>query len=408
MCQSGKALGDVQFDRSPPLSLSFSHDGEETKDPRLPKVLWKTFNSRSNSNPHHCFLDSTTDAVSGGSVARGADYGCLGFSPAIFPILARGAVLSLRFIQTVAGYNARSPEKKSAHYTVHTVKKVVSLSLSLSLSLSRNGEKAKGCGGSMEVVQQPRLNPSQHHCLFDSIFVPLRWPDFARGTYAWVVAAAEQCLSSSGQRTRPTMISFSAKEIDVVEWKGDILAVDVIEKDMVKYENLKFQNPILKKLDSHMSGLWAWTIHINHRCLSESWSIVPQDLLGTSSSWGILSIPQAERELAKARVDIAHEVRLAREAEDSMELHVAKAGKKGEREIAKHTANHNQPRHSVGHQNDCPADTNDPHGQVCPNNLAGSSTATAASGLKNTTNTAGAPPKNNQLLPPDFNIFTSK
>ncbi|KAE9463010.1 hypothetical protein C3L33_05077, partial [Rhododendron williamsianum] len=120
---------------------------------------------------------------------------------------------------------------------------------------------------------------------------------------------------------------------------------------------------------------------------------------------------QAERELAKARVDIAHEVRLAREAEASMELHVAKAGKKAEREIAKHTANHNQPPHSVGHQNDGPAGTNDPHGQVCPNNPAGSSTATAAAvatGFKNTTNTAGAPPKNNQLLPPDFNIFTSK
>ncbi|KAG5557731.1 hypothetical protein RHGRI_007849 [Rhododendron griersonianum] len=112
--------------------------------------------------------------------------------------------------------------------------------------------------------------------------------------------------------------------------------------------------------------------------------------------------------MAKARVDIAHEVRLAREAEASMEFHVAKAGKKAEREIAKYTANHNQPPHSVGHQNDGPAGTNDPHGQVCPNNPAGSSTATATTGLKNTTSTAGPRPKNNQLLPPDFNIFTSK
>ncbi|KAE9462579.1 hypothetical protein C3L33_05509, partial [Rhododendron williamsianum] len=55
----------------------------------------------------------------------------------------------------------------------------------------------------------------------------------------------------------PPKISFSAKEIDVVEWKGDILAVGVTEKDMVKDENLKFQNPILKKLDSHLSGLLA-------------------------------------------------------------------------------------------------------------------------------------------------------
>ncbi|KAF7152720.1 hypothetical protein RHSIM_Rhsim01G0033200 [Rhododendron simsii] len=55
----------------------------------------------------------------------------------------------------------------------------------------------------------------------------------------------------------PPKISFSVKEIDVVEWKGDILAVGVTEKDMVKDENLKFQNPILKKLDSHLSGLLA-------------------------------------------------------------------------------------------------------------------------------------------------------
>ncbi|CAL5328221.1 unnamed protein product [Camellia sinensis] len=42
-----------------------------------------------------------------------------------------------------------------------------------------------------------------------------------------------------------------------VEWKGDILAVGVTEKDMVKDGNLKFQNSILKKLDSHLGGLLA-------------------------------------------------------------------------------------------------------------------------------------------------------
>lgn len=42
-----------------------------------------------------------------------------------------------------------------------------------------------------------------------------------------------------------------------MEWKGDILAVGVTEKDMGKDENLKFQNPILKKLDSHLGGLLA-------------------------------------------------------------------------------------------------------------------------------------------------------
>lgn len=55
----------------------------------------------------------------------------------------------------------------------------------------------------------------------------------------------------------PPKISFAAKEIDLVEWKGDILAVGVTEKDMGKDENLKFQNPILKKLDSHLGGLLA-------------------------------------------------------------------------------------------------------------------------------------------------------
>ncbi|PSS13946.1 Leucine aminopeptidase [Actinidia chinensis var. chinensis] len=55
----------------------------------------------------------------------------------------------------------------------------------------------------------------------------------------------------------PHKISFSVKEIDVVEWKGDILAVGVTEKDMVKDENSKFQNSILKKLDSQLGGLLA-------------------------------------------------------------------------------------------------------------------------------------------------------
>ncbi|CAL5402151.1 unnamed protein product [Camellia sinensis] len=55
----------------------------------------------------------------------------------------------------------------------------------------------------------------------------------------------------------PRKISFAAKEIDLVEWKGDILAVGVTEKDMAKDENSKFQNSILKKLDSHLGGLLA-------------------------------------------------------------------------------------------------------------------------------------------------------
>lgn len=35
-------------------------------------------------------------------------------------------------------------------------------------------------------------------------------------------------------------------------------------------------------------------------------------------------------------MEVAHEVRLAKEAEAAMDLHVAKAGQKAERELAKH------------------------------------------------------------------------
>lgn len=43
----------------------------------------------------------------------------------------------------------------------------------------------------------------------------------------------------------------------MTEWKGDILAVGVTEKDMVKDDNSKFENSILKKLDSQLGGLLA-------------------------------------------------------------------------------------------------------------------------------------------------------
>jgi len=38
---------------------------------------------------------------------------------------------------------------------------------------------------------------------------------------------------------------------------------------------------------------------------------------------------QAEKEIAKARMDVAREIRLAKEAEAEMDLHVANTGKKG-------------------------------------------------------------------------------
>ncbi|XP_072987614.1 leucine aminopeptidase 2, chloroplastic [Typha latifolia] len=52
-------------------------------------------------------------------------------------------------------------------------------------------------------------------------------------------------------------ITFSAKEIDVAEWRGDILAVAVTDKDMLKDSDSKFENPILKSLDEQLHGLLA-------------------------------------------------------------------------------------------------------------------------------------------------------
>lgn len=43
----------------------------------------------------------------------------------------------------------------------------------------------------------------------------------------------------------------------MTEWKGDILAVGVTEKDMAKDDNSKFENSILKKLDSQLGGSLA-------------------------------------------------------------------------------------------------------------------------------------------------------
>ncbi|KAG1348244.1 putative Leucine aminopeptidase 2, chloroplastic [Cocos nucifera] len=52
-------------------------------------------------------------------------------------------------------------------------------------------------------------------------------------------------------------ISFSAKEIDFAEWKGDILVVAVSEKDTSKDLDSKFENSILKRLDEKLGGLLA-------------------------------------------------------------------------------------------------------------------------------------------------------
>ncbi|PIA39887.1 hypothetical protein AQUCO_02600380v1 [Aquilegia coerulea] len=45
---------------------------------------------------------------------------------------------------------------------------------------------------------------------------------------------------------------------------------------------------------------------------------------------------KAEKEIAKTRIEVAKEVRKAKEAEAEMDLHVAKAGEKVQRQIEKH------------------------------------------------------------------------
>lgn len=64
----------------------------------------------------------------------------------------------------------------------------------------------------------------------------------------------------------------------MVEWKGDILAVGVTEKDMAKDENLKFKNLILQKLDLQLGGL-----------LSEASS--EEDFTGKAGQSTVLRLP---------------------------------------------------------------------------------------------------------------------
>ncbi|KAK5825176.1 hypothetical protein PVK06_019982 [Gossypium arboreum] len=73
---------------------------------------------------------------------------------------------------------------------------------------------------------------------------------------AHTLASANLGLTQPANIESPK-IAFAAKEIDVGEWKGDMLAVGVTEKDMTKDENSKFQNSILKNLDRLLGGLLA-------------------------------------------------------------------------------------------------------------------------------------------------------
>ncbi|KAF3447590.1 hypothetical protein FNV43_RR12777 [Rhamnella rubrinervis] len=88
---------------------------------------------------------------------------------------------------------------------------------------------------------------------------------------------------------------------------------------------------------------------------------------------------KAEKEIAKARIEVAHEVRLAKEAEAVMDLHVAKAGQKAERELAKHNMS-----------SSTTMNTHHPAGGPAPANAATNPPPVAAM----------APPTNMPMAPP--------
>ncbi|KAL2930004.1 Leucine aminopeptidase 2 chloroplastic [Bienertia sinuspersici] len=76
----------------------------------------------------------------------------------------------------------------------------------------------------------------------------------------------------------PLKVSFAVKDIDVAQWKGDLLAVGVTEKDMHKDDNMKFENSTLKKLDSQLGGLLGETS-------------VEEDFVGKAGQSTILRLP---------------------------------------------------------------------------------------------------------------------
>ncbi|KAL2481134.1 Leucine aminopeptidase 1 [Abeliophyllum distichum] len=94
---------------------------------------------------------------------------------------------------------------------------------------------------------------------------------------AYSIARETLGLTQPGQIDTPEIL-FAAKEIDLVEWKGDMLAVGVTEKDMAKNENLKFKNSTLLKLDSELGGL-----------LSEASS--EEDFTGKAGQSTVLRLP---------------------------------------------------------------------------------------------------------------------
>ncbi|KAG4929774.1 hypothetical protein AAZX31_17G071700 [Glycine max] len=94
-----------------------------------------------------------------------------------------------------------------------------------------------------------RLTSRLHFAAF-----PLRSP--TRKLMSHTLARATLGLTHPSNIETPK-ISFGSKDVDVTEWKGDILAVGVTEKDLARDANSKFENVILRKIDSKLGGLLA-------------------------------------------------------------------------------------------------------------------------------------------------------
>ncbi|XP_062221713.1 leucine aminopeptidase 2, chloroplastic [Phragmites australis] len=75
------------------------------------------------------------------------------------------------------------------------------------------------------------------------------------GHTAAATAAAPALGLTKPNAVEPPQITFAAKDIEFSDWKGDILAVAVTEKDLSKDSDSKFENAVLKKLDGQLGGL---------------------------------------------------------------------------------------------------------------------------------------------------------
>ncbi|PIN15878.1 hypothetical protein CDL12_11483 [Handroanthus impetiginosus] len=115
---------------------------------------------------------------------------------------------------------------------------------------------------------------------------------------------------------------------------------------------------------------------------------------------------QEEKELAKARVQVAHEIRMAREAEAAMDLHVNKAAEK----VAEHERKHHQPGHAediYSQEESYGRNPNSPVAGYSSNPMNGGAPDPYAANIDSTASTAGTAytggrsgglPTNNNLL----------